>query len=709
MAGSTGGTVSRDTLRDWGLSLLWLNLLAAPVLFSARTTEAFELPKLALLRAVALLLLAGAAAVFAGKGGVTRSREWLGSVAGELIALGVLLSLLAAAASTLTSISPRTSLLGAQGSFTGLFTLVAYTVLFFATRALCPDPASARTVLTGAATGLGVSIVYGLVQFGGLDPLRWEAPVVFSGVARVFSTQGHPNSFAQLLAAGLPVAVYLLVRALQARRLGEAVLLGSVVVAVTGLALLTLSRAGALAVGTAVVVLVAGGAFALDGRRRWLALGGLGGLLALGALLAALPDERGPSVGALWERLANLGRGSLVSEDPRRFLWAGAWATFREHPLVGVGLDCFSLAFGPHRTPDAWDAEWGETPLKAHSQPLEILATRGLLGALAALVVVFGVVRALPRALRRPDGDPFLVLAAFAGLLAFGVHNLFHFPTAAGTSLAVTLGAILSRQSEAKPKEQASPFAIPVSRVLSVGAVATGLLYVLVLAPLRADVLCRAGTSVTLTDPRLAVAYGREAVRFDASRDLLWLRLAAAYQAVARTEREPLVRKELFEEGRRAAETAVRLVSSSAYGQAHLGTLLADLERESPPLSDRAEVEQAFARARDLDPNNSFIHMAAATAALAAGDRERAFSWAGLCSRLYPRFAPPRALLGAASLAAGREFLAAGQKGRARIELERAVASLREALAAEWRGDDVARAAATANRGAAMHALAVLE
>jgi tetratricopeptide (TPR) repeat protein len=311
--------------------------------------------------------------------------------------------------------------------------------------------------------------------------------------------------------------------------------------------------------------------------------------------------------------------------------------------------------------------------------------------------------------LRRPNGDPFLALAAFAGLVAFGVHNLFHFPTAAGTILALTLGAILSRQSEAKAEQQSPGAAIPVSRGLAVGAVAAGLLYVFVLEPLRADVLCRAGTTVTLTDPPLAVAYGREAVRLDASRDLLWLRLAAAYEAAARTEREPLARKRLFEDGRRAAEEAVRLVPSSAYGQAQLGTLLGDLERESPALAGRAEVEQAFARGRDLDPNNSFIHVAAATAALAAGDRERAVSWAGLCSRLYPRFAPPRALLGAASLAAGRELLAAGQKERARIELERAVALLREAHAGEWREDEAARAAARANRDAAMRALAALE
>lgn len=697
--------VSRETLRDWGLSLLWLYLFAAPVLFSTRTTEAFELPKIALLKAVALVLLAGAAVAAAG----SRWREGLRGVTAEPIALGVLLSLMAATASTALSISPRTSVLGAQGSFAGLFTLAAYTVLFFAARALLSDVASARTVLTGAAAGVGLAVAYGLVQLAGLDPLRWQAPVVFSGVARVFSTQGHPNSFAQLLAVGLPVAVYLLVRALQGRRLGEAVAFGFVVAGAAALALLTLSRAGALAMTAAVVVLAAGGAFAMHGRQRWLALGSLFGLVVLGMTLAALPEESGQGVGVMWGRLADLGQASLIEEDPRRFLWAGAWETFREHPLVGVGLDCFSLVFGRHRTPEAWEAEWGETPLKTHSQPLELLATRGLLGAGAALVVVFGVLRALPRALRRPVDDPFLALAAFAGLLAFGVHNLFHFPTAAGTSLALTLGAILSRQGEPASSERSSPPAFPPARLLTVAIVTTWLLYLAVLRPLRADVLCRAGTNLTLSDPPLAVAYGRDAARLDPWRDLLWQRLAAAYQAAGRAEREPQARKRLFEEGRRAAEEAVRLEPKSAYGQAHLGSLLADLERESPPLASRAEVEQVFGRARVLDPSNSFVHMAAATAALAAGDWPRTAAWAGLCSRLYPRFAPPRAILGAAALAAGRELLATGRKEQARVELERAVALLGEAHAAEWRGDEVARGVAKANRISAMQALAALD
>ena len=45
-----------DRVAEWGRSLLWLNLLATSVVFSARTTEGFERPKTAVVRGVGLVL-----------------------------------------------------------------------------------------------------------------------------------------------------------------------------------------------------------------------------------------------------------------------------------------------------------------------------------------------------------------------------------------------------------------------------------------------------------------------------------------------------------------------------------------------------------------------------------------------------------------------------------------------------------------------------
>jgi O-antigen ligase len=685
---SGGGPESRSV--EWARTLLWLNLLATAVVFSARTTEGFELPKTAVVRGVGLLLAVGMAAVFAG--GADRRRRLavaVRSLASDPIALGVLLSLLAAVVSTALSVSPRTSLRGAQGSFMGLQTLAAYGVIFFATRAVCRTADAARGVLAGGVVGLGLAVAYGAVQLAGLDPLRWEAPIVYAGVQRVFSTEGHPNSFAQLLATATPLAGLFFARAARARRYGEATLLGLVCAGAIGLVGLTLSRAGVLALAAAAGVML-GGMWrkGLPARRGALLIGAL----ALVVAGVGLTSNLGEGFRAMAGRLA----GSAPPGELRRFLWAGAWGAFLDHPFVGVGVDCLSLVFGRYRTAAAWAAEWGETPLKAHCEPLEILATRGLLGAAAALVLLLGLGRAGLRAVRATSTDAELAVASLAGLTAFLVHIVFHFPTAAGTSLAVTLAAVLLVPAEEMPARG------PDGRVakgvgIAAGAIAGALLYFLVLEPLRADVLGQAGTVLVHTDPRQATALEREAVRLDPSRDLLWLRLAAALQAEGLGEAEPGKRKAFLEEARRAGERGMSLVPGSAYDQAYLGTLLADLERESPPLADRTEVERAFGRAEALDPNNADILMAAADAALSASDLDRARAWADRASIRYPRFGWPRGLVGAVALVEARRLAESGQASRAQARANEATALLREALAGEWHGEERSRAATEAN------------
>jgi O-antigen ligase len=679
---------------DWGRSLLWLNLLATAVVFSARTTEAFELPKTAVVRGMGLALAMGGTAVWAAAADRRRRLALaLRELARDPVSLGIAASLAVAAVSTVTATSPRTSFWGAQGSFAGLFSLAAYAVIFFATRSLCRTSDAARVVLQGGVLGLGLSVAYGAVQLAGLDPLRWEAPIVFAGVRRVFSTQGHPNAFAQLLVVGVPLVVLFFARATRARRFGEAALLGLVGTGALGLTVLTLSRAGALALAAAILVMIGGRWRAGLPSRRIVAVLGVVGVIALAL---ATTSELGDGFRALAGRLAGGPAASTGPGELRRFLWAGAWAAFLDHPFLGVGLDCLSLVFGRYRTAAAWSAEWGETPLKAHCQPLEILATRGLLGGGAAVVLVVGVCRAGVRALGAKSREPELALAALAGLAAFMVHISFHFPTAAGTSLAVTLAAIVSVLAQERPTVAGATARVPTGVAIAGVAAAGAILYVLVLLPLRADVLAQAGTVAVRTDPPRAVALERAAVGLDPTRDVLWLRLAAALQAEGLGEAEPAKRRARLGEARGAAEHGVGLVAGNAYNQAHLGTLLADLERESPPLAGRAEVEEAFEKARALDPNNAFILMAAADAALAAGDLERARAWANAAMQ-YPGFGPPRALLGATALVEGRRLAATGPTAQAEARWSEAARLLREGLAGDWHGDDGSRAAAEAN------------
>src|SRR5439155_337436 len=76
---------------------------------------------------------------------------------------------------------------------------------------------------------------------------------------------------------------------------------------------------------------------------------------------------------------------------------------FRDHPLCGCGLDTFPYAFAPKRTSEYWQSEWGATPTKAHNEAIHILATQGLLGAAAVVVLTGGLLVSGVRAWRRSN------------------------------------------------------------------------------------------------------------------------------------------------------------------------------------------------------------------------------------------------------------------------------------------------------------------
>ena len=117
----------------------------------------------------------------------------------------------------------------------------------------------------------------------------------------------------------------------------------------------------------------------------------------LAVLAIVLPAGRGVgTLASLAQRVRQFGESAS-----RQHIWQAAWDIFRDHPLVGTGLDTFQIAFADKRTVAYWNLEWNGSPTRAHNEALNILATQGLLGGLAVLVLVAGVVIAARRALRR--------------------------------------------------------------------------------------------------------------------------------------------------------------------------------------------------------------------------------------------------------------------------------------------------------------------
>ena len=213
-----------------------------------------------------------------------------------------------------------------------------------------------------------------------------------------------------------------------------------VIVAVAATAT-AVSRGAWLALAAAVIVLALGALAdrrASRGGRRRHRLGRRGA--GPGVLAIALPAGRGVgTLASLAQRVRQFGESAS-----RQHIWQAAWDIFRDHPLIGTGLDTFQIAFADKRTVAYWNLEWNGSPTRAHNEALNILATQGLLGGLAVVVLVAGVVIAARRALRSSE-DRLLAVALLAGLVAFGVEDLFSFTVAGCGTLAVTQAALLSR------------------------------------------------------------------------------------------------------------------------------------------------------------------------------------------------------------------------------------------------------------------------
>lgn len=234
--------------------------------------------------------------------------------------------------------------------------------------------------------------------------------VAWWGLRRA-SREGSPEE--RLLRAGLPALAWLAL--------------------FVGLAF-TRSRAGLLA--ALVVVVLQGAAVGTKKERRWLAASGLAAGLAGIALVSYLGFQEGLGrlFGAGGDRLQSGGRIEVALST------AGLWRRF---PLTGSGLGSFRDAF-PIVQSAATPGDWHH----AHSEPIELAATAGLIGlvlALSGLAIVFGRLRTVHLRGERSE-DRAAALAGMGALVAALLHGFFDFGLTLPAN-AVTLAAIVGAAS----------------------------------------------------------------------------------------------------------------------------------------------------------------------------------------------------------------------------------------------------------------------
>jgi len=198
-------------LSRWCAGLLeagWLiAILAVPLFFNIQSERVFEPDKLALLRAIVLVMVAVWLVGFIDRRG-WRQRDWLrpsnpAAIWHRPLVLPVLALVVVYVLASLFSVAPRVSWLGSYQRLQGTYTMLSYVVVFALMAATIRTPEQVRRVVTVAiVTSIPVAL-YGMLQHFGQDPLPWGGDVE----ARVAGHMGNAIFIAAYLIMIVPLTL----------------------------------------------------------------------------------------------------------------------------------------------------------------------------------------------------------------------------------------------------------------------------------------------------------------------------------------------------------------------------------------------------------------------------------------------------------------------------------------------------------------------
>jgi putative inorganic carbon (HCO3(-)) transporter len=356
-----------------------------------------------------LIVLAAVAVVALGALRAAAERRLAVPMSPVLVPLGIFLFALVVAA--VTADNTGIAVVGVDGRWSGLALYAALATLFVAILRIYDAgalPGLARAVVVATVP----VVLYGLVQWAGLDPINWE----LRQREAVFSTLGNANFLAAFLAITVPVGI---AGALSTSWRREwRVLSGTMVLAALLLLIATRSLQGPAAAAAGIVITLLAWVRTKDGRARRYGLllisaaVGLGLLLGVGILAGVGP-------------LASVQATELGTVRQRLYFWDAAVAMVADRPLAGFGLGGYEQAFAAHRPAAhavAYTFGFTDSP---HNVPLRMFAEGGVLLGLSyvGFIGLVGVV--LVNGLRRLQGDQLLLLGGLAGgWTAYQVQSL---------------------------------------------------------------------------------------------------------------------------------------------------------------------------------------------------------------------------------------------------------------------------------------------
>jgi tetratricopeptide (TPR) repeat protein/O-antigen ligase len=380
-----------------------LAVMAVPLFFNVWSNRVFEPDKLTLLRSIALTMAAAGLVwrIERGWPGRAAFRAWLGTP----LLVPVLVLTAVYVLSTATSIVPWLSLTGSYNRLQGLYTWLAYVVVFLSIVTFLAGRDQLDRLVTALILPSLPVALYGIIQRAGLDPMPWLGDVT----QRVASTMGNSIFVSAYLIMVLPLTLIRLIEAF--RDLGDEAREGAYVYA-------TIGRVA----GYLVLIAFQFTAIVLSGSRGpWLGLyagvffallllsvtfmgrfgiaGVAGVIVAFGlapALFLVVFNLPNSPLAPLRE-VAYIGRLGRVFETEsgtgkvRVLIWDGAIELIGSDPLrtvIGWGPESMHWAYNPHYPPELGNYESrNASPDRSHNETLDALATTGVVGLLAYLTL----------------------------------------------------------------------------------------------------------------------------------------------------------------------------------------------------------------------------------------------------------------------------------------------------------------------------------
>lgn len=533
--------------------------------FSTATADPLNIVKLTVIATAAIVLTTTAVIRFA------RTRQFL--IPRAAVTWAALAFLVAMVAATAVADSTSTAVLGQYSRRSGLLLYVCCVVVLLSVLWAFDLPRIPMLVAGVVVTG-GFLASYGLLQRAGVDPVGWT-----TDTNPVVATLGNANFLSGYLGVVTPLALW---GALSGRwDRPWRVACGAVAVGCVVVTVLTGSVQGPLAAlaGSLLVLVVwlLGRAAAI--RRR--ALAGLGAAVVLGAVVA----------GAGMAGVGPAAREFEASFRTRQWYWQAAASMVADHPVTGVGMDMYGDYYREHRPLAAVRAIGPQSVVTAaHSVPLHLAASGGLLLGVSYLAVLGSVAVTLAGGLRRLAGAERLLLAGVGGAwVSYVVQSLvsidqpplalLHWTLAGATVVAaraVTLTPLRSarpdpnvrvvRTKRGRARRPTPRTATPATTTVSVVAVAAALAaFWVVLRPLRADLAAEtAATALAAGDGTAALAKWESATALAPWQGRYWFERARLLEAARRPADALGAYEEALDRDSRSPEYAVTLADLQA-------------------------------------------------------------------------------------------------------------------------------------------------